>query len=189
MWGSIICFTILSWLFYLEYERVIASRCLFDVDKHNCGGQRAILFRMLCFVTAFGGMCYFVYVLTLFNKINLGIGLIKAATQVVKVLSQIRFFSIIVVAVGMFFSVFIFYVAIYGLTIGVISVEDAKDIDGRQAKVYTPSSIAQMTLAYPGFMLVFLLTFLLQVNEMFIAYSLSVWFFTKKKETVQVEGG
>lgn len=36
--GSLACFAVLAWLFYREYERVIRTRCLFQIDKHGCGG-------------------------------------------------------------------------------------------------------------------------------------------------------
>jgi hypothetical protein len=36
-------------------------------------------------------------------------------------------------------------------------------------------------------MVIYVLTFILAVNEMFNAYALAVWFFTKKKATVKVE--
>ena len=38
VWGSLACFAVLAWLFYREYERVVRTRCLFQIDKHGCGG-------------------------------------------------------------------------------------------------------------------------------------------------------
>lgn len=38
IWGSLVCFGALAWMFYREYQRLIRERCLFGIDKHDCGG-------------------------------------------------------------------------------------------------------------------------------------------------------
>lgn len=60
------------------------------------------------------------------------------------------------------------------------------DIDGSAVKIYEPLELYQYTLPYQAFMILFFLLFVMAVNEMFNSYALSVWFFTKKKDTVRI---
>lgn len=89
VWGSLMCFAVLAYMFWREYERVIRQRCLFGIDKHGCGGQRALLFQYMCYSISFVGFTYLLYVMRLFNRINLGIGLIKAASKVIFLVKSI----------------------------------------------------------------------------------------------------
>jgi solute carrier family 44 protein 1 (choline transporter-like protein)/choline transporter-like protein 2/4/5 len=74
----------------------------------------------------------------------------------------------------------------YGLTIGTIIDIEGFNIDGGVMRKYYINSLAGYTLPFPAFMATFLLLFGLNVNNMFNSYALSVWFFTKKKDVVEV---
>ena len=83
IWGTIVSLCILALIFMREKDRVIKQRCLFGVDKHDCGGDRANIFSLLSTLTLLGTAGYLFYIITLFNRINLGIGLLRAASKVV----------------------------------------------------------------------------------------------------------
>jgi len=84
---SIMCFAALSYLCWREYERIISTRCLYGIDKHYCGGNRATLFQLACWASAGVGLFFLLNIMKLFNKINLAISLIRASAKVVVVLS------------------------------------------------------------------------------------------------------
>ena len=60
------------------------------------------------------------------------------------------------------------------------------DISGGVVMQYTTNITYRYALFYPAFIMLFTLMFLLHVNEMFNCYALSVWFFTKQKDVVEV---
>ena len=63
-------------------------------------------------------MLFLLNVMKLFNKINLGISLIKTSSKVVVVLKQLRFFAIFVAFAGFVQFGYACLVIFYGMTVG-----------------------------------------------------------------------
>lgn len=62
----------------------------------------------------------------------------------------------------------------------------SKDIDGDRVYKMFYNEPVQMMIIYIIFTLLFTLVLIFVMNDMLISYGLSLWFFTKRKDTVQV---
>jgi hypothetical protein len=72
------------------------------------------------------------------------------------------------------------------MTVGDLELTRAQNIDGHLLwKLYYNDNIQYMIL-YALFVLVFTMVLILVMNDMLTSYALSVWFFTKQKDTVRV---
>ncbi|KAL4473830.1 hypothetical protein ABPG74_022694 [Tetrahymena malaccensis] len=188
IWGSVFCFCIISYLFYQEYVRLIKFNCLLGIDKHSCGGSRAYLFYTLFWVMLIVAGVYLLIVINLFNRINLAIGFVKASSRVINVLNQLTivpFFSVLFqVAAG----ALTILACIYAMTIGqvVLVPTVSSAIENNEAKVIEYSSYSVYLIIFLFYMFYNWQLFAHNVNNMITSFALCIWFFAKKKDTVQI---
>jgi len=137
----------------------------------------------------------------IFNKINLGVGLLQATTKCATILSQMKFLSWALSAILSLVSAFFFIGTIYGFSVGAIVVVSTKsiyfylrdcikfplDIDGGFSKVIQYDSTMRYLIGFNFFMYQWWLNVVLLVSDSVVAYAISIWFFEKRKETVIVK--
>lgn len=79
-----------------------------------------------------------------------------------------------------------FYLVINAMTIGDIRLTRAKYIDGHLLYAIFYNTPIQVGIIFVVFCVLFTLTLILTLNDMFTSYALSIWFFTKQKDTVRI---
>jgi hypothetical protein len=95
-------------------------------------------------------------------------------------------FPFIVTFVGMSVCGLVFWLVVNAMTVGSVDLTLAKNINGHLVfKLFYNDSIQYMII-FALFTLVFTMVLILVMNDMLTSYALSVWFFTKQKDTVKV---
>ena len=80
----------------------------------------------------------------------------------------------------------VFWIVINAMTIGDINLTLASNINGHLLfKIYYNDAIQYMII-FALFTMIFTMVLSLVMNDMMTSYALSVWFFTKQKDTVRV---
>ncbi|CAD8131881.1 unnamed protein product [Paramecium octaurelia] len=190
IWGAIIFaeagLILYGWLFYLESIRAHDFRCIDGMNSDTCGGQIVTTYQILAIVFLALGGIYLIVTLLLFKRIQRGISLLKTAQHIIQVLSQIRSFPFIVAFIGLVVCCLAFILVCFAMTVGTTELTRAKYIDGHLLYKVIYNDYIQMGLIYVAFTVFFTLTLILTMNDMFTSYALSVWFFTKQKDTVRI---
>jgi len=138
----------------------------------------------------------------LFNNINLAIGIIKASGKVSQVLEQMKRIPLIIVGMALVIGIFLLIMIIMAFSIGDINTISAAsrfflfvkineyfiiDINGGKVKIIEYNNLYRLLLIGDFAMLIYWLLFIIGFSDLVTAYSLCIWFFTKKKETVLVK--
>lgn len=149
---------------------------------------------------------YLLIVITLFNRINLAIGFIKASSKVVKVLNQLNSVPFMSVLFSIFSGTITILSCIYAMTVGDVvlvptvsggnlfnSIKSANltlfkttAIENNRAKVLEYNNYTIFVIVFLFYMFYNWQNFTLGVNNMITSFALCIWFFSKKKDTVQV---
>ena len=200
IWGIFFSLGVFAYFFYNEYLRMIDLRCLFSIDKYDCGGTRAEVYyvkqtnklfdfqreQWSCWGCVILATIYMLIIAKKFNQINIAVSILKAATKINTILSEIKYIPYITSAILLSVGTATLYICVLCFSIGEIVVIDAEDIDGNQVKVLEKKEIHQY-LALVDLLIGWIW---IQVvggfTDMIIAYAVSIWYFTKHKETIVV---
>lgn len=112
IWGclaiTIVVFEAFGFFCWKERENIIALRCLYGENRHNCGRFTATFYTYCAFAFWGIGIAYMIWMGFLFNRINLAIGFFKAALPFTKKLKEIRWLPLYgVTMMGAFMMFFI----------------------------------------------------------------------------------
>jgi hypothetical protein len=170
--------------------------CIQGKDKHNCGGNRALIFKIAGFACLGILGIYLMIFAKLFNKINLGIGILQAVSKCAMVMNQIRFVPWVLIFITTGIAAFFIMSITESFSIGTLGtipalsktffVSNRIDIDGGYVKIYTYDSLMRVLGGFSLFCFQWWLGSILLFSDSVTAYSLSIWFFEKRKETVVV---
>ena len=201
IWGtlasSIIIFFVFGYFCYREYRKILGMRCLYGENRYNCGGTSARIYLYIAFAFWVVGLIYMIWMGWLFNRINLAIGLFKAALKFTKRLKDIRWLPLYSVGfMGILMIVFLWIIIQSSSVVNKTFIDASKypqnlilidiEIDGNQVVYYQPD----YTLTYfvPGdfIIIMFFTVFTVSWSEFMSAYAFSIWFFSRKNETIDV---
>ena len=180
----IISFIILAFFFRIEYNNQIKLRCLFELDKYNCGGLFASIFYygyFACFVCA---LLYFFVIMFLFNKIVLIISLIRTSLKITERLNESRYLPLIGCLMIILYAMGFIFTQIHIFTIGDLILNDTKDIDGGKTKDFQQDLSYSYYLPIVIIALLYLFNFFTKFIEYLIGFMITIWFFYRKKQTI-----
>lgn len=121
-----------------------------------------------------------------FNQINIAVSILKAASKINTILSEMKYIPYIMALVLLIVGTVTLYIVVLCFSIGEIVIIDAEDIDGDQVKVLEKNQVHQYLAVFDLFIGWFWIQVIEGFTNMIIAYAVSIWYFTKHKETIVV---
>jgi len=184
IWGTLFALGCTAYFFYQEYRNTIELRCIQDLDRHDCGGQRAEIFFWFFIAFIALGVLYFGMVMKLFNKINLGIGILKSVSECAVVMHQVRNLPWVLTGIALVVGTIFIYSIVQGFSVGSIFRIPAENIDGGEVFTIEYDELFRTLSVFQMVMFLWWLDVILLVGDSIISYCLAIWFFERQKRTV-----
>ncbi|KAL4472584.1 hypothetical protein ABPG74_018533 [Tetrahymena malaccensis] len=178
----------LAFLFYREYVLELQKNCFTLRDENNCVGSRGYSFRSAAISVIVLAGLYVILLMILSKRIVKIVGFLKLASQVVQIMQQIKWIPFYVLLIAIFIAALTLINVPFGLSVADVVVVNSNSgaISGGKLKVMEFSGFAYFIGFYDFFIFIIWMLFLLGFRDLFVSYSITLWFFTKRKDTVQI---
>ena len=177
---TLLCFGVIAGFSYLEYKDTIAVRCYNAVDTNQCGGERASFFWLLMWIFGIIGAAYLCGILFYFRKLQLTTRIYRKSTFLYRRTWQMKSVIGMGVLAIVIITFFFLFTMITASSNGPNVLEDANIADGKYLR-FSPNTIHRILLWLDLPMVYMAYTFVICVAEMLAAFSVSRWYFSRKK--------
>ena len=132
-----------------------------------------------------GGL-YLLFNIYLRKKLTIAIGIVKASANCSKILNQLWFLPLLMTVVGIMVLLMCFAVLLFGISNGTIETIKANNIDGGHAKKISYAAWVRWLMVFNFYMLIYWILVVLGFTDLVISYSISLWYFSKNKNSVKL---
>eukprot|EP00357_Protocruzia_adherens_P016516 CAMPEP_0115013302 /NCGR_PEP_ID=MMETSP0216-20121206/25316_1 /TAXON_ID=223996 /ORGANISM="Protocruzia adherens, Strain Boccale" /LENGTH=770 /DNA_ID=CAMNT_0002382653 /DNA_START=38 /DNA_END=2350 /DNA_ORIENTATION=+ len=182
--GTVVSLSFVSWCCWKEYKRTVEVRCIDGLEVDGCGGLRATSFRRLTFVII-GLICVYVLIMILiWRKIALAIKVIKLTTAALVQIPNRKLVIVPALAAAILVGLFTLCVLMYGMSIGTVVEYDADKTPGGKVNQIKYNLEYRNTMIFFIFMFLWWLGIIQGCVYYIISSAMSMWFFTRRKETL-----
>ena len=173
-----------------EYLKTIKEKCLFGVDRYQCGRPFSLGYSIICYCLVGLSVLYLLLLGYLFNKIQLVIELIREMTAFTGTFGKMELVPFLTSLLPINFLGFAIFILSFNMSIAVLGLVPAKYIQGGQTKQFQYQT---STIFYTFLPCVYLFWFCLRIvlncSRFVTSFAITEWFFKKKKHSIRIRIG
>jgi hypothetical protein len=171
-----------------QYFKTIDEKCLFEIDRYNCGKPFSLIY-LICSYSLFGlSVIWLIFLGLMFNKMELIVALIKEMTNFTDTFWKLEWVPFLAIIPSFAYSMIIVYSLAMCFGVATLTMVPAEYIQGGKTKemVYNSNTIYYIFIPICWFYWVILRTGV-NLCRYIVAYTLSKWYFAKKKHSIRLE--
>lgn len=171
-----------------QYFKTISEKCLFEIDRYDCGRPFSLVY-LISSYSLFGlSVIWLVFLGFMFNKIELIVDLIKEMTEFTETFQKLELIPFLASIPPLAYSMVVVYTLAMCFGRATLALTPAEYIQGSQTKQfsYETGTLFYIFIPICWFYWVILRTGL-NLSRYVIAFTLTKWYFAKKKHSIRLE--
>lgn len=186
LFGILISFGFLAYSFKYEYNQTVEENCIKGIDQNGCSGFSGTIFPIMFWVAIGLAAFYLFIIIKYFRRIPFAVRLIATFKECNAVTKQIKWIPLIFCVFALVLGAVFIFTVTKGFSVGDIEVVDTLNIDGGMSKIIKYNIFMRVLACLQFLIFQWILSTILTLLDSVVAYSVSHWYFEKRKETVVI---